>query len=166
MSLIDGFLGPILVETMEKKKVFPPSFTHSRSREGNQEEEEEGNGRSVPVDIAESQQEYVFYFDVPGLSKSDIQVTLEEKNVLVVKGGGKRKREEEEEEVSEEEERKGCKYLRMERNAYTRFMRKFRLPVDADLSAISARCDNGVLTVSVEKAPPVAKSKTVEITIS
>ncbi|KAK1313021.1 17.4 kDa class III heat shock protein [Acorus calamus] len=163
MSLIDGFLGPILLETMEKK-VFPPSFTHSRSsREGNQKEEER-NGRSVPVDIAESQKEYVFYFDVPGLSKSDIQVTLEEKNVLVVKGGGKRKREEEE--VSEEEEGKGCKYLRMERNAYTRFMRKFRLPVDADLSAISARCENGVLTVSVEKVPPVAKSKTVEITVS
>ncbi|KAK1288746.1 18.6 kDa class III heat shock protein [Acorus calamus] len=148
-----------------EKKVFPPSFTHSRSssREGNQKEEE-GNGRSVSVDIAESQKGYVFYFDVPGLSKSDIQVTLEEKNVLVVKGGGKRKREEEV--VSEEEEAKGCKYLRMERNAYTRFMRKFRLPVDADLSAISARCENGVLTVSVEKAPPVAKSKTVDITVS
>ncbi|KAI3443208.1 uncharacterized protein J3R85_000125 [Psidium guajava] len=29
---------------------------------------------SIPVDILETPKEYVFYFDVPGLSKSDIQV--------------------------------------------------------------------------------------------
>ncbi|KAF7846575.1 hypothetical protein BT93_L4122 [Corymbia citriodora subsp. variegata] len=37
---------------------------------------ESKSGASIPADILETPKEYVFYFDVPGLSKSDIQVTL------------------------------------------------------------------------------------------
>nr|ACG40645.1 17.5 kDa class II heat shock protein [Zea mays] len=44
-------------------------------------------GGGAPVDIVESPREYAFVLDVPGLSKSDIQVTLEEDRVLVMKGG-------------------------------------------------------------------------------
>lgn len=35
--------------------------------------ENKGTG-SIPVDILDSPKEYIFYLDVPGLSKSDIQV--------------------------------------------------------------------------------------------
>lgn len=31
---------------------------------------------SIPVDILDSQKEYIFYMDVPGLSKSKIQVGI------------------------------------------------------------------------------------------
>lgn len=119
---------------------------------------------NVPVDIVETAKSYEFYFDVPGLSKSDIQVTLEEENVLVVKSGGsgtKRKREE------QEGEEEGCKYLRMERKTSAmRFARKFRLPENAKLEGITARCENGVLKVVVEKVPPPKKeTKTVEVKV-
>ncbi|KAJ1281337.1 hypothetical protein BS78_04G298400 [Paspalum vaginatum] len=125
-----------------------------------------GLGGGAPVDIVETPGEYAFLLDVPGLSKSDIQVTLEEEDrVLVMKGGnGKRKREEKE----EEEDGEGCRYIRLERRAAARsFVRKFRLPEDADAGGVAARCENGVLTVTVKKRPPPEKkTKPVQVTIA
>ncbi|KAM7471898.1 hypothetical protein LguiA_010081 [Lonicera macranthoides] len=119
-------------------------------------ETHESNGASsIPVDILDTPKEYIFYMDVPGLSKSDIQVTVEEENTLVIRSSGKRKREEEGE----------CKYLRLERRAPPhKVQRKFRLPENSNVSAITAKCENGVLTVLLEKLPP--KSKTVQVAIS
>ena len=76
-------------------------------------------------------------------------------------GSGKRKRE-------EEEEGEGCRYIRLERGAAPRsFARKFRLPEDADTGGVAARCENGVLTVTVKKLPPPEKkTKSVQVTIA
>ncbi|XP_021716578.1 17.4 kDa class III heat shock protein-like [Chenopodium quinoa] len=117
-----------------------------------------GDRTTTPLaDILSNPKEYVFYIDVPGLAKSDVQVQLEDENILVVKANGKRKREDGEEE--------GCKYLKLERSLPQKMMRKFRLPQDADASTISAKCENGVLTVTVKKIPP-SKPKTVQVAIS
>ncbi|KAF2300916.1 hypothetical protein GH714_018229 [Hevea brasiliensis] len=70
---------------------------HSRPNDTN----ENMDAGSIPVDILDTLKEYIFYMDVPGLSKFDIQVTVEDENTLVIKSGGKRKREDGEEE--------GCK---------------------------------------------------------
>ncbi|KAE7999003.1 hypothetical protein FH972_003491 [Carpinus fangiana] len=119
----------------------------------------ENRGMSgIPVDILDTPKEYIFYMDVPGVSKSDIQVTVEDENTLVIRSGGKRKREDGEEE--------GCKYLRLERRATQKVLRKFRLPENANVSAVTAKCENGVLTLVVGKLPPPAKAKTVEVAIS
>ncbi|KAJ0006791.1 hypothetical protein Pint_29315 [Pistacia integerrima] len=136
-------------ETMEKL-VF-----HSRS---NPEANENKGVGSSPVDILDSPKEYIFYMDVPGLSKSDIQVTVEDEKTLVIRSNGKRKREDGEEE--------GCKYIRLERRVPQKVLRKFRLPENANVSAITAKCEHGVLTLVVEKLPPPPKSKTVEVAIS
>ncbi|GER53608.1 heat-shock protein [Striga asiatica] len=118
-----------------------------------------GSGAAAfPADIVDAPMEYTFYMDVPGLSKSDIQVTIEEENTLVIRSNGKRKREDGEEE--------GCKYIRLERRPVQKVTRKFRLPENADVSAITARCENGVLTVVIKKLPPPPKPKKVEVTIS
>ncbi|KAH7565673.1 hypothetical protein JRO89_XS09G0243000 [Xanthoceras sorbifolium] len=161
-----------LPETIEKV-IFP-------SRSNHQETNESKGVSSIPVDILDSPKEYVFYMDVPGLSKSDIQlyaiwnlfglhwnafenpcvfgVMVEDEKTLVIKSSGKRKHEDGEEE--------GCKYRRLERRGPRKLLRKFRLPENANVSAISAKCENGVLTVVVEKLPPPPKSKAVEVTIS
>lgn len=76
---------------------------------------------------------------------------------MVIRSNGKRKREDGEEE--------GCKYIRLERRVPQKLLRKFKLPEDANVSAISAKCENGVLTIVVEKLPPPAKPKTVEVAI-
>lgn len=112
---------------------------------------------SPPVDIVSTPKEYIFYVDVPGHSKSDIQVQLEDDNILVIKSSGKRKREEGEEE--------GSKYLKLERRSPQKIMRRFRLPEDANVSAISAKCEDGVLTVTIDKIPP-AKPKTIAVAIN
>ncbi|CAN4089205.1 unnamed protein product [Withania somnifera] len=143
-----------VVDAVTQLLNFPDSierlaFPSSRSNESR------GN---IPVDILDTQEEYIFYMDVPGLSKSDIQVTVEDENTLVIRSNGKRKREESEEE--------GCKYVRLERKPPLKLMRKFRLPDNCNVSAITAKCENGVLTVLVEKMPPPPKSKTVEVAIS
>lgn len=76
---------------------------------------------------------------------------------MVIRSNGKRKREDGEEE--------GCKYIRLERRVPQKLLRKFKLPEDANVSAISAKCENGVLTIVVEKLPSPAKPKTVEVAI-
>ncbi|XP_057455012.1 17.4 kDa class III heat shock protein [Lotus japonicus] len=136
-------------ETMEKL-MFP-------SR-GHDNQENRGGVSSIPVDILDTPKEYVFFMDVPGLSKSEIQVTIEDENTLVIRSNGKRKRQDSEDE--------GCKYLRLERRGPQNLLRKFRLPENANVSAITAKSENGVLTVVVEKLPPPQKSKTVEVAIA
>ncbi|CAK7356463.1 unnamed protein product [Dovyalis caffra] len=137
-------------ENIEKLMLHP--------RPGDHHTPNENRSNHIPVDILDAAKEYIFYMDVPGLSKSDIQVTVEDENSLVIRSGGKRKREDGDEE--------GCKYIRLERKAPQKLMRKFRLPENANVSAITAKCENGVLTVVVEKHPPPAKPKTVEVSIS
>ncbi|KAK9756039.1 hypothetical protein RND81_01G068900 [Saponaria officinalis] len=109
------------------------------------------------TDIVSTAKEYIFYIDVPGISKSDIQVQVEDENVIVIRSNGKRKRDDADE--------KGCRYLKLERSAVQKMMRKFRLPQDADVGSISAKCENGVLTVTVAKVPP-SKPKTVQVAVS
>ncbi|KAJ7951453.1 17.4 kDa class III heat shock protein [Quillaja saponaria] len=77
------------------EKLLFPSRAH--------ETQENKGVSSIPVDILDSPKEYIFYMDVPGLSKSDIQVTVEDEKTLVIQCSGKRKREDGEDE--------GCKYL-------------------------------------------------------
>lgn len=61
-NLLNGLLD---VDTIEKL------MFSSRPHEANGREKNAGN---IPVDILETPKEYVFYLDVPGVSKSDIQV--------------------------------------------------------------------------------------------
>lgn len=83
---------------------------------------------------------------------------IENEKTLVIKSSGKRKHEDGEEE--------GCKYIRLERKSPQNLLRKFRLSENANVSAISAKCENGVLIIVVQKLPPLPKSKTVEVSIS
>ena len=110
----------------------------------------------TPADVKEYPNSYVFIVDMPGLKSGDIKVQVEDDNVLLISGERKR-----------EEEKEGAKYVRMERRV-GKFMRKFVLPENANVEAISAVCQDGVLTVTVEKLPPPEpkKPKTIEVKIA
>ncbi|WOH05277.1 hypothetical protein DCAR_0624692 [Daucus carota subsp. sativus] len=110
---------------------------------------------TTPADVKEYPNAYVFVVDMPGLKSGDIKVQVEDENVLVV--CGERKRQEEE----------GVKYVRMERKV-GKFMRKFVLPENANLENIKAVCQDGVLSVTVEKLPPPEpkKPKRIEVQIA
>ncbi|KAI3783327.1 hypothetical protein L1987_42405 [Smallanthus sonchifolius] len=108
---------------------------------------------ATPADVKEYPGSYVFIVDMPGLKSGDIKVQVEEDNVLVISGERKR-----------EEEKEGVKYVRMERRM-GKSMRKFELPENANTDKISAVCQDGVLTVTVEKLPPPEpkKPKTIQV---
>ncbi|XP_039045510.1 17.3 kDa class II heat shock protein-like [Hibiscus syriacus] len=110
---------------------------------------------ATPADIREDPKSYVFIVDMPGLKSGDMIVQVEDDNVLLISG-----------ERMREEEKEGAKYVRMERRV-GKFMRKFVLPENANTDAISAVCQDGVLTVTVEKLPPPEpkKPKTIEVKI-
>jgi len=110
---------------------------------------------NTSVDVKELQDSYVFVADMPGLKSADIKVQVENENVLTV--SGERKREEAKDEV---------KFLRLERPA-GKFLRKFTLPSNAKLDAISATCTDGVLTITVPKIPPPEphKPKSIEVKV-
>ncbi|KAK9102493.1 hypothetical protein Sjap_019747 [Stephania japonica] len=119
---------------------------------------------STPADVKEYPSSYVFIIDMPGLKSGDIKVQVEDDDVLVISGERKRAAEE----AEEEKEKEGAaKYLRMERRV-GKFMRKFTLPDNANVEAISAVCQDGVLKVTVQKLPPPEpkKPKTIEVKIA
>ena len=102
---------------------------------------------ATPADVKEYPNSYMFLIDMPGLKSGDIKVQIEDDNVLLISGERKR-----------EEEKEGVKYVRVERRM-GKLMRKFVLPENANTDAISAVCQDGVLTVTVQKLPPPEPKK-------
>ncbi len=98
-----------------------------------------------PVDIFENDNhDLVVRAELPGLTREDIEVTVEN-NTLMLKGNKKF-----EQEVKEEN------YRRIERS-YGTFHRSFTLPTTVDTSKVGADFKNGVLTVKLpfrEEAKP------------
>lgn len=102
------------------------------------------------VDITETENEYQLVAEVPGMDKKAIKLSLEN-NVLNISG-----------EKKSELKQEGREYHRVERS-YGKFERSFRLPHEVKSDAISAKYDNGILTVTVPKAE---EAKPKEISIS
>jgi HSP20 family protein len=94
------------------------------------------------VDIVEENDRFVLRADVPGVDPKDIDVSMDG-GVLSVSG---------ERHSDSESNEEGVK--RIER--FTgRFFRRFTLPDTADAENIAARCDKGILEVSIPKRPEV-----------
>jgi len=91
------------------------------------------------VDIQETETEFKFIAELPGLNKDNVEITLEN-NLLTLSGGR---------EFSDEEEQKN--YHRIER-AYGTFSRSFTLPSQVDSSKVDAHFADGLLTVTVPKS--------------
>jgi len=110
----------------------------------------ERSGWLPAVDVRETDEAFIFTAELPGLTKDDVSITLEE-NVLTMTGERK----------LENEETKN-EYRRIERS-YGRFTRSFTLPHDVDTDKVDAKYGDGLLTVAVAKAE---KSKPRQIEIS
>ncbi|GBG92657.1 hypothetical protein CBR_g56622 [Chara braunii] len=104
---------------------------------------------NTSVDVKETATAFQFVADLPGLSREEVKVQLEDGNTLVI--SGERHRETKEGEP-------GAKYHRMERST-GKFMRRFTLPQNVEVEKIGAQCKDGLLTVTVPKAPPKEPEK-------
>lgn len=101
------------------------------------------------VDINETDEALTLTAELPGMSKQDVDITLEN-NVLTF--GGERRFEKDD---------KRDNYHRIER-AYGRFSRSFSLPSNVDGSRIEAHFDNGLLRVVLPKSE-AARARKIEI---
>ncbi|RYR46268.1 hypothetical protein Ahy_A07g032010 isoform C [Arachis hypogaea] len=82
---------------------------------------------STRVDWKETPEAHVFNVDLPGLKKEEVKVEVEDGRVLQISGERSRER------------------------STGKFMRRFRLPENANMDEIRAAMENGVLTITVPK---------------
>lgn len=102
----------------------------------------------LPVDSVEEEDAFVYYADLPGISKSDVKLQINKERVMTI--GGERKSPAAAAQEGEQPERR----RRRAERRMGKFERRIQLPKNADLSSIKARTDNGVLTVRVGKVQP------------
>lgn len=98
------------------------------------------------VDIRETTDAWLIHTDIPGVKAEDIEIHMEN-GVLSI--SGKR-------ELDNTEEKEG--YKRVER-VRGRFHRRFSLPDTANGEMITAKCNNGVLDITIPKQEKVLPRK-------
>lgn len=105
---------------------------------------------NLPVDIRQTDNEFVIEASVPGFRPDDVEVTFDD-GVLTVRGQRR----------VENEETQG-QYVRRERRL-TSVYRQIGLPAEVRADEISASFDNGVLRVTVPRAQK-AQPKRIQVT--
>jgi len=92
------------------------------------------------ADIAETEAGYELAFELPGIEEKDIHVDVQDQTLTITA------------ERSDSREQSGKRWHRLEQR-YGQFRRSITLPGDAASTGIEAVHKNGVLTVTVLKAP-------------
>ena len=106
------------------------------------------------VNVKEDETAYTMEVAAPGIKKEYCRVTLNEEGNLAIAIENK---------VEHKEEDKKQHYLRRE-FSYTNYQQNYSLPEDVVKDKISAKVENGILTVTLPKVAKEAKvSKSIEI---
>ena len=103
----------------------------------------------MPIDVSETEDNYVVVADLPGLTAEDINVNFHD-GVLSISG-----------EVEKKTVNENDRVLVRERS-YGQFNRRINLPSSVDADHIEASYDEGVLTLTLPKAES-AKPRQIEI---
>ena len=108
-----------------------------------------GRAMSWPsLEVSETDAEVRVTAEVPGLSEKDIELAVED-GVLTLRGERKSEGQDKERGYSE--------------RFYGRFERRIALPSGVDEEKASARFENGVLTVTMPKAPEMERARRIPI---
>jgi len=137
----NAFRFPLVHEGIDR--IFDNIFTSDN---------QEGSAWSPRVDVVEFEDKFEFTSELPGMSKEDIK--LEMQNTSVTISGDKRF----------EHEKTDKNYYIGERT-YGSFRRSFQLPSHVDAKQINAEFNNGVLKMDIPKLEE-AKPKQIEININ
>lgn len=105
-----------------------------------------------PADLYETDEAYNVEMELPGFSRDDVSVTIEQGMLTIA---GRRAREE-----SDEDEN----YHLRERSV-GRFSRSFSLPASIEADEVEARFDEGLLKVTLPKAEE-ARTRKIEVDVS
>lgn len=98
------------------------------------------------VNTREGKFAYHIEADLPGISKKDIDVSIDN-NMLTFCGERKTK-----------DETKKEDYYKIE-TSFGKFSRSFTLPENIDMENIEANCENGVLEITIPKLKKASKTK-------
>jgi len=109
----------------------------------------EDMGWTPPVEVTETDDAIDVTVELPGISKDDVEVDLDN-NVLTIRG--------EKKEEKEEKEKERYLYERY----YGSFQRSFSLPAPVDENDVSAEFRNGVLNIRLKKQAE-ARGRKIEI---
>ncbi|KAL1308240.1 hypothetical protein HN51_050170 [Arachis hypogaea] len=120
----------------------------------------EWSGSTALLDWLESPTSHIFKLNVPGFSKDEIKVQIEDGNVLHIKGeGGKEENQAKEKDTVWHVAERGT-------TGKSDFTRAIELPENVKIDQIKAHVENGVLTVVVPKdaSPKSPKVRNINIT--
>lgn len=95
--------------------------------------------RSPALDVAETDHAYTVKLDMPGVSKEDVKISVDGRQVTV-----------QAQSQSTEEKKAGERIVYRERSVSS-YARTFTLPVEVDQSEANAKLDQGVLTLTLPK---------------
>lgn len=99
------------------------------------------NATAPAINVKESDNAYTVELAAPGMRKEDFNVHINDEGNLIVKMEQKQEKKEED---------KDCRYLRRE-FSYSKFEQMLILPDNVKKEDISAKVENGVLTVELPK---------------
>ena len=108
---------------------------------------------AVPaLNVIENEKNYELEFAVPGLKKDELNLQVDNDGIMSISMTRKN------EENKEDNKRN---YIRRE-FTYQEFNQSYILPDDADRAKISAKVENGVLTINVPKMPAEKQPQAVQ----
>ncbi|WP_455640260.1 Hsp20/alpha crystallin family protein [Parabacteroides sp.] len=110
---------------------------------------EKANSTAPAINVIESEKDYKIELAAPGMTKDDFNVRIDDDNCLVISM---------EKKSENKDEKHNGRYLRRE-FSYSKFQQTMILPDDVEKEQISAKVENGVLTVDVPKKAPVEAAK-------
>lgn len=115
------------------------------------------NATAPAINVIENDKDYKVEVAAPGMTKDDFKVTLDDANNLLI--------EMEKKSEASAEDKKDRKFLRRE-FSYSKFEQGILLPDNVEKDRISAKVENGVLTIEIPKkaSEEAAKvAKTIEV---
>jgi HSP20 family protein len=130
------FLVPFSRDARQLSRLFDDSFERLF---GNAAATEGVASRSPALDVAETDRDYTVKLEMPGVTKDDIRVSVEGRQVTV-----------QAESQRNEEKKEGERVVYRERSS-TSYARTFTLPLEVDQAEAGAKVDHGVLTLTLPK---------------
>lgn len=142
------FLVPVTRDTRQLSRLFDDTFDRFF---GGPAAAESQAARSPALDVAESDRAYTVKLDMPGVTKEDVKVSVEGRQVTVQAHSQR-----------QEDRKEGERVVYRER-AVSHWARSFTLPVEVDQTEAAARLEHGVLTLTLPKR---GARGTAQITVS
>ena len=96
-------------------------------------------------DISQNKTSYFITADLPGVDKKDIDISLTD-NMIIISGERK---------LNENHDNE---FLRYNNIRYGSFEKSFYIPDDANIDKISAKMNNGALTLEIKKAKKISSN--------